>query len=110
MAVLEPLKVVISNFPNDSGSIDISVPNFPADESRGSRTVKLTSTIYIEKTDFSEVGEKDTCFEMSASLAHTYNVNNFTHCRLQIRTTNDLQRTRVLDCGMLVLSLHLNEQ
>ncbi|XP_076820133.1 glutamine--tRNA ligase-like isoform X2 [Clavelina lepadiformis] len=59
MAVLEPLKVVISNFPNDSGSIDISVPNFPADESRGSRTVKLTSTIYIEKTDFSETADKN---------------------------------------------------
>ena len=54
MAVLEPLKVTISNFPaSHSGSV--TVPNFPSDEKRGSHTVPFTSTIYIEKSDYREV-------------------------------------------------------
>jgi hypothetical protein len=54
MAVTEPLKVTITNFP--SGNVlELTVPNFPADESRGSHTIKFDSVIYIEKSDFSEV-------------------------------------------------------
>uniref|UniRef100_A0A8C5QMP1 glutamine--tRNA ligase n=1 Tax=Leptobrachium leishanense TaxID=445787 RepID=A0A8C5QMP1_9ANUR len=53
MAVLEPLKVTITNFPAEK-AIDVSVPNFPADESRGFHTVPFTSTVYIEQTDFRE--------------------------------------------------------
>lgn len=54
MAVLEPLKVTITNFPADHPG-DITVPNFPADENRGSHTVPFGKTIYIEKSDFREV-------------------------------------------------------
>ncbi|XP_048462236.1 glutamine--tRNA ligase isoform X2 [Rhincodon typus] len=57
MAVLEPLKVIITNFPSDQ-PLEISVPNFPADESKGFHTVPITSTIYIEQSDFREVTEK----------------------------------------------------
>ncbi|XP_044157126.1 LOW QUALITY PROTEIN: glutamine--tRNA ligase [Bufo gargarizans] len=57
MAVLEPLKITITNFPGDQ-AIDVKVPNFPADESRGFHTVPFSSTIYIEQTDFREVMEK----------------------------------------------------
>ena len=54
MAVLNPLKVTISNFPGDhTGSL--IVPNFPADEKKGSHTIPFTSTIYIDKSDFKEV-------------------------------------------------------
>ena len=59
MAVLDPLKVFITNFPNNSGSLDIVVPNFPADESRGTRVVKLSSTIFIERSDFHKVADKN---------------------------------------------------
>ena len=54
MAVMEPLKVTITNFP-DGNFIELTVPNFPADESRGSHTIKFDSVIYIEKSDFTEV-------------------------------------------------------
>jgi len=54
MAVTEPLKVTITNFPS-ANALDLTVPNFPADESRGSHTIKFDSVIYIEKSDFTEV-------------------------------------------------------
>ncbi|OCT85866.1 glutamine--tRNA ligase [Xenopus laevis] len=57
MAVLEPLKVTITNFPADK-AIDVSVPNFPADESKGFHAVPFSSTVYIEQSDFREVMEK----------------------------------------------------
>ncbi|XP_072276713.1 glutamine--tRNA ligase isoform X1 [Pyxicephalus adspersus] len=57
MAVLEPLKVTITNFPAEK-AFDVSVPNFPADESKGFHTVPFSSTVYIEQTDFREVMEK----------------------------------------------------
>ncbi|CAF0782400.1 unnamed protein product [Adineta steineri] len=58
MAVIEPLKVTITNFPNGN-AIELTVPNFPADESRGSHTIKFDSVIYIEKSDFTEKPAKD---------------------------------------------------
>jgi hypothetical protein len=54
MVVLEPLKVTITNFPYESMT-ELSVLNFPGEESRGSHTIKFDSVIYIEKSDFSEV-------------------------------------------------------
>ncbi|XP_072569267.1 glutamine--tRNA ligase [Paramormyrops kingsleyae] len=57
MAVLEPLKVTITNLPHDMET-QIRVPDFPADEARGSHTVPFTRTIYIERADFREVMEK----------------------------------------------------
>ena len=55
MAVLDPLKVTITNFPEDHPG-ELTVPNFPADEKRGSHTVPFGKTIFIEKSDFREVG------------------------------------------------------
>ena len=57
MAVMEPLKVTITNFPS-TGVTELTVPNFPADESRGSHKIKFDSVIYIEKSDFTEVRKK----------------------------------------------------
>lgn len=34
---------------------DVRVPDFPANEARGSHTVPFTSTIFIEQSDFREV-------------------------------------------------------
>ena len=59
MAVLDPLEVEITNFPNASGSLEVVVPDFPADESKGSRVVTLTSNIFIEKADFCDVADKN---------------------------------------------------
>ncbi|CAJ1084946.1 glutamine--tRNA ligase isoform X2 [Xyrichtys novacula] len=57
MAVLEPLKVTIINLPENSKS-DVRVPDFPANEAKGSHTVPFTKTIFIEHSDFREVMEK----------------------------------------------------
>ncbi|CAL8325305.1 unnamed protein product [Merluccius merluccius] len=57
MAVLEPLKVTITNHPGDSKS-EVQVPNFPADEAKGSHVVPFTNIIFIEQSDFREVMEK----------------------------------------------------
>jgi glutaminyl-tRNA synthetase len=53
MAVLEPLKVTIENFPFEA-KIDIEVPNFPTDESKGSHTVPFDRVVYIDSVDFQE--------------------------------------------------------
>lgn len=49
LAVLRPLKLTVANF---KGEETFSVANHPKDASKGSRTLKLTKTLYIEKTDF----------------------------------------------------------
>jgi glutaminyl-tRNA synthetase len=57
MAVLNPLKVIITNFPE--GKIeDLQGPNHPKDEGMGSRTLKLTREIYIDREDFREEANK----------------------------------------------------
>ncbi|KAJ6668128.1 hypothetical protein lerEdw1_015505 [Lerista edwardsae] len=58
MAVLEPLRVTITNFPVPHKTIEVHVPNFPADESKGFHKVPFQSTVYIEQSDFREVLEK----------------------------------------------------
>lgn len=54
MAVIEPLKVTIENFPSTS-AIEIQVPNFPNDESKGSHKVTFDKVVYIDSVDFQEV-------------------------------------------------------
>eukprot|EP00794_Sanderia_malayensis_P006051 gene6051-6753_t len=57
MAVLEPLKVVIENFPNEERVID--VPNIPGNDTSGTHRIPLEKIIFIERSDFREVIEKD---------------------------------------------------
>lgn len=53
MAVLDPLKVVITNYPE--GKIEeMDAINNPEDESAGKRTVPFSREIYIEQKDFME--------------------------------------------------------
>uniref|UniRef100_A0ACB8EGL3 Uncharacterized protein n=1 Tax=Sphaerodactylus townsendi TaxID=933632 RepID=A0ACB8EGL3_9SAUR len=58
MAVLEPLRITITNFPAPHQALDILVPNFPADETKGFHKVPFQSTVYIEQSDFREVPDK----------------------------------------------------
>jgi glutaminyl-tRNA synthetase len=53
MAVLNPLKVVIENFP-EGGTEELEAVNNPEDESMGKRTIHFTRTIYIDRDDFRE--------------------------------------------------------
>jgi glutaminyl-tRNA synthetase len=54
LAVLRPLKVVLTNVP-DNQIIECDAVNNPEDPSAGTRKVALTREIYIERDDFAEV-------------------------------------------------------
>ncbi|MCR9287517.1 MAG: glutamine--tRNA ligase/YqeY domain fusion protein [Bacteroidetes bacterium] len=53
MGVLDPLKVVITNYP-EGKTEDLTLINNPEDESQGSRILPFSREIYIEKKDFME--------------------------------------------------------
>ncbi|RKX30386.1 MAG: glutamine--tRNA ligase, partial [Candidatus Zixiibacteriota bacterium] len=53
MAVLDPLKVVIDNYP-DGKVEDLEAVNNPENEADGTRTVPFSKEIYIERDDFME--------------------------------------------------------
>ncbi|CAM4714370.1 unnamed protein product [Leuciscus chuanchicus] len=57
MAILEPLKVTITNLPSNAQK-ELRVPDFPANEAKGSHVVSFSKTIFIEQSDFREVMEK----------------------------------------------------
>ena len=53
MAVLNPLKVVITNYPDEKEEYVIAKNN-PEDESAGTRQIPFSKILYIEKDDFME--------------------------------------------------------
>ncbi len=53
MAVINPLKVVITNYPDDQVE-DMEAINNPGDPDAGTRTVPFSKVIYIERDDFME--------------------------------------------------------
>jgi len=57
MAVLEPLKVVIENYPEDQVE-EFEFPNHPGDPSMGTRIVPFSREIWIERDDFREEPHK----------------------------------------------------
>jgi len=54
MAVLNPLKVVITNYPDDQTE-ELEAVNNPEDLTKGTRTLPFSKVIYIDKDDFREV-------------------------------------------------------
>jgi glutaminyl-tRNA synthetase len=57
MGVLNPLKVTIENYPDDL-SEELTAKNHPQKEEMGTRTIKFTKTLYIERDDFLEDAPK----------------------------------------------------
>ena len=53
MAVLDPLKVVITNYPKGSDEY-VAAKNNPEDESAGTRDIPFSRELFIEKNDFME--------------------------------------------------------
>lgn len=53
MAVLNPLKVIITNYPEDKEE-DLEAVNNPEDEDAGTRMIPFSREIYIERDDFRE--------------------------------------------------------
>ena len=63
MAVINPIKVVIDNYPEDLVE-ELEAVNNPEDESAGTRLVPFSKELYIERDDFMEVPAKQ-FFRMS---------------------------------------------
>lgn len=57
MAVIDPLKLVITNYPEDQSEI-LDIENNPNDESAGNRQVEFSRELYVEREDFMEVPVK----------------------------------------------------
>jgi glutaminyl-tRNA synthetase len=57
MGVLDPLKVVITNYPEGQEEW-LTAENSPEDETLGSREVPFSGELYIEKADFREAANK----------------------------------------------------
>ncbi len=53
MAVLRPLKVTLTNFP-EGETVELQAVNNPEDPAAGSRMVPFSKTLYIERDDFME--------------------------------------------------------
>ncbi len=52
VAVLDPIKVIVENYPEDKTEY-FDLPNNPKDENAGSRKVAFTKELYIDSDDFS---------------------------------------------------------
>ncbi|XP_065673354.1 glutamine--tRNA ligase isoform X2 [Hydra vulgaris] len=80
MAVLDPLKVVILNEPEER--VQVTVPNIPLDEKAGNHNVPFGNVIFIERADFREVATKDykrlSC-DQSVGLRHAGKVITVTN-------------------------------
>ena len=57
MAVLDPLRVVITNYPEEEEETLIG-PNHPKDESMGTRELKFSRELWIDRADFREQANK----------------------------------------------------
>ncbi|MBK7870288.1 MAG: glutamine--tRNA ligase/YqeY domain fusion protein [Saprospiraceae bacterium] len=53
MAVLDPIKIIITNYPKDQVE-EMEIENNPEDESAGTRKIPFSSELYIEQDDFME--------------------------------------------------------
>ncbi len=54
MAVIEPVKLVIENYPQEKVE-SISAPNHPQNEEMGNRKISFSREIFIDKADFQEI-------------------------------------------------------
>lgn len=54
VAVLKPIKVVITNYPEDKEET-FTLPNIPKNDEAGTREVPFTRELYIDQDDFAEV-------------------------------------------------------
>lgn len=73
LVVLEPLKVVLENFPY-TDAIELEVPDFPQNPNSGKHRITLDRILYIEQTDFKlepEKGYRRLSPSQSVGLRHT---------------------------------------
>ncbi|MCU0327673.1 MAG: glutamine--tRNA ligase/YqeY domain fusion protein [Chitinophagales bacterium] len=57
MAVLDPIQLIISNYP-ENHTEELPIENNPENENSGDRSVSFSKTLWIEREDFKEIAEK----------------------------------------------------
>jgi len=57
MAVLDPVKVIITNYESDKTE-QLTAPRHPKDESMGTRTIPFSRELFIDRADFREEANK----------------------------------------------------
>ena len=76
MGVLDPLKIIITNYP-DNEKEEILAANNPNDKDSGQRNISISKNIYIDRDDFMEFPEKK-YFRLSPGkevrLRHAFNI------------------------------------
>nr|MBC8385401.1 glutamine--tRNA ligase/YqeY domain fusion protein [Candidatus Cloacimonadota bacterium] len=87
MAVLNPLKVVITNYPDDTVE-EMTAINNPEDESTGTRQVPFSKVLYIEKNDFMEDPPKK-FFRLATGREVRLRYAYFIKCEKVIKDEND---------------------
>lgn len=79
MAVLNPLKLVITNYPE--GQVEhLPVVNNPEDESAGTRTVPFSREIYIEREDFKKEPQNKKYFRLAPGKNVRFKGAYILHC------------------------------
>lgn len=74
LGVLDPLKIVIENYPEDKVEM-VDAPNHPQDPSMGTRQLPFSREIYIDKKDFRECANKKykrLVLDKEVRLRHAY--------------------------------------
>ena len=102
-AILDPLKVIITNFPEDLIE-DRVVPNNPVDPGQGEHSVPFTRVIYIDRSDFREVDDdpeyrrlapgKEVGLQRAHNITCTSIVRDSSGKVVEILATYDPQATR----------------
>ena len=94
MAVLRPLKVVIENYP-EGATEELDAVNNPEDPSAGSRRVRFSGELYIERDDFMENPPKK-FFRLSPGQEVRLRYAYFVRCRDVVK--NDAGEVVELRC------------
>ena len=86
MAVLNPLKVVITNYPDEKEEFVVAKNN-PEDESAGTRKLPFSKVLYIEKEDFMEDPPKK-FFRLTLGAEVRFKLAYFITCNDVIKDVN----------------------
>ena len=88
MAVLHPLKVVITNYP-EAQEEELDALNNPEDESMGKRKVSFSRELYIEQEDFMETPPKK-FYRLSPGVEVRLRYAYFIKCEKVIKDANGI--------------------
>lgn len=83
MAILDPIKVVIENYPEGQSEVRNAINN-PEDESAGTREIPFGRELYIERSDFMEDAPKK-FFRMSVGRETRFKYGFFIKCNEVIK-------------------------